>query len=92
MNKLFLPFVLTALSTSSFAEMDLKSGMDLHNESCVACHGSEMYTREPSKITNNFDLRRQVSYCRNNLSIEWFPDEEQSVVGYLNSQFYHFNK
>jgi len=92
MNKFFIPFALIALSTSPFAEIDIQAGMDLHNVSCVACHGSEMYTRERSKISNNFDLRRQVSYCRNNLNIEWFPNEEQSVVDYLNGQFYHFKK
>lgn len=66
------------------------TGEILLKESCSACHGTEMYTRDSSKITNAFDLRRQISYCRNNLNVDWFPEDERLVVNYLNRNFYHF--
>ena len=68
------------------------TGEILLKESCTGCHATEMYTRDSSKITNAFELRRQVSYCNNNLSAGWFPEEETSVVNYLNQNFYHFKE
>jgi hypothetical protein len=37
-------------------------------------------------------LRSQVSACANNLGTGWFPDEEKSVVDYLNNQYYNFKE
>jgi uncharacterized membrane protein len=51
-----------------------------------------MYTRDNSKIQNHFDLRSQVSACANNLGTGWFPDEEKSVVDYLNNAHYKFKQ
>lgn len=66
------------------------SGGDLLKESCSSCHGSEMYTRDTSRIASGFDLRRQISYCRNNLNVDWFPEDEKLVVDFLNKNYYYF--
>jgi uncharacterized membrane protein len=44
------------------------------------------------EIQNHFDLRSQVSACANNLGTGWFPDEEKSVVDYLNNAHYKFKQ
>ncbi|HIM57836.1 MAG TPA: hypothetical protein EYJ00_00705 [Gammaproteobacteria bacterium] len=87
MKKILLLSVL--LAGTSFAN---EEGQELHEESCTRCHGSEMYTRDNSKIQNHFDLRSQVSACANNLGTGWFPDEEAAVVKFLNDQYYKLEK
>ncbi|HAO70444.1 MAG TPA: hypothetical protein DCQ65_02450 [Gammaproteobacteria bacterium] len=87
MRKILLLSIL--LAGTSFAN---ELGGALHEESCVRCHDSGMYTRDNSKIQNHFDLRSQVSACANNLGTGWFPDEEGSVVDYLNNQYYKFKE
>jgi mono/diheme cytochrome c family protein len=87
MKKILLLSIL--LTSTSFAN---EEGKELHEESCTRCHGSEKYTRDNSKIQNHFDLRSQVSACANNLGTGWFPDEEKSVVDYLNNQYYKFKE
>ena len=73
MKKILLLSIL--LAGTAFAN---EEGGELHEESCVRCHDSGMYTRDNSKIQNHFDLRSQVSACANNLGTGWFPDEEKS--------------
>ena len=70
-----------------------EEGKELHNESsCMRCHGSEMYTRDNRKVLDYSDLKRQVSFCSNNLSTGWFPEEEQLVVDFLNKTYYQYKK
>jgi hypothetical protein len=76
------------VSVTSTAE----TGKEYVDESCLSCHGVEMFNREESKIKNKFDLRRQVSYCVSHLDVDWFPEDEQSVVKYLNDNFYKLEK
>ncbi|MFP6775860.1 MAG: hypothetical protein VCA13_03740 [PS1 clade bacterium] len=76
------------IGTNVFANDE---GKELHSESCIMCHNDTMYTRLESKIENHYGLRRQVSFCSSNLGIGWFPDEEDAVVDFLNSNYYKFN-
>ena len=70
-----------------------EEGKELHNESsCMRCHGSEMYTRDDRKALDYSDLKRQVSFCSNNLSTGWFPEEEELVVDFLNKTYYQYKK
>ena len=69
-----------------------EKGNELHQESCLRCHGSEKYTRNDRKVQDHFGLRSQVSACANNLGTGWLPDEEKSVVDYLNDMHYKFKQ
>lgn len=69
-----------------------EEGKELHEESCLRCHGSEKYTRDDRKVQDHFGLRSQVSACASNLGTGWFPDEEKSVVDYLNDTHYKFKQ
>ena len=62
----------------------------LHEQHCVACHGNEVYTRDDRRVTAMSGLQAQVSRCENNLGLQWFDDQREGVVNYLNSSYYHF--
>lgn len=85
---LFTTFLL--LSSSSFAYVNKDDeGKKLHDESCIRCHTSSMYTRDNRK--NSYAaLRQQVGFCSQNFRTGWFPEEEKSVVDYLNKHYYKF--
>jgi hypothetical protein len=92
-NTKYLMATMLIYSSYSMANPEMvEAGKELHNEFCIACHGSEMYTRQESKIKNHFDLRRQVSFCKSHLSLDWFPEEETSVIKYLNSEYYNIEE
>lgn len=92
MNQLLLSTILIA-SSVAFAN---EEGKELHGESCIACHvikhDDDFYTRDNSRLHNHFDLRSLVSNCVSVFNITWFPDEEKSVVDYLNNEYYKFKK
>ncbi len=92
MNQLLLSTMLIA-SSVAFAN---EEGKELHEESCITCHmvehNDDFYTRDNSRLHHHFDLRRQVSNCVSVFSIDWFPDEEKSVVDHLNNEHYKFKK
>jgi hypothetical protein len=93
MKKLLLTVALLA-NTIAFA--DIEEGEELHTETCVTCHiathDEKFYTRENSKMHNHFDLRSQVSNCISAFDVDLFPDEEASVVEFLNTQYYKFEE
>lgn len=82
---LLLPLLIVATNILSNDE-----GKELHDESCISCHDSQTYTKFDSSIESHFDLRRQVSFCSVNLSTGWFPEEEESVISFLNFTYYNF--
>jgi len=73
------------------------AGKKLHDEQCVACHANRtrgdstaLYTREDRKVKDLKGLQGQVERCVTVLNVEWFDDEIDSVVEYLNMDFYKF--
>jgi hypothetical protein len=96
MKKIIKTFPLLLLSSFLFADQKdiLKQGLELHTESCLACHivphDEAFYTRKDRKITNTSELKGQVSRCSGAFNLGWFPEEENSVRFYLNHSFYKF--
>lgn len=83
------------ISTNAFALSDkAEEGKELyHDVNCKQCHGGD----------NKFDLKNHkaedikaiaswVSRCDNGLGIGWFPEEQESVVEYLNEEYYKYKK
>lgn len=73
-----------------FDKGDPKSGQALHDKSCVACHGTQVYSRKERKIKSPAQLAARISGCNANTGAGWFPEEEQHVGAYLNQTYYHF--
>ena len=69
---------------------DAAEGKALHQENCVSCHGSEVYTREDRMVESMSSLITQVNRCNVNLDVGWFDDEVESVAEYLNENYYKF--
>lgn len=91
-RQILLYSALTA--TIAFAPLaqaqDEESGKGLHDSHCVACHGSEVYTRKDHRVTNMDALNTQVTRCENNLGLQWFDEQRDAVSNYLNDSYYHF--
>lgn len=87
-----------ALTFSLFAAMFSVSGLaaaesgvqGLYDQHCVACHGSEVYTRDDRKVKSLPALERQVQRCESALGLRWFDEDISEMTGLLNDRFYHF--
>ncbi len=90
-------FLVSTNITYADPDADAVNGEALHQQKCSSCHfvGGDhtlLYKIENRKIKNYGRLKGQVSMCLQNLNIEWFPEEEQAVLTFLNDQYYHFKK
>lgn len=68
----------------------LEQGKQLHNDNCISCHDTSVYTRENRMIKRYESLKTQVQRCATNLNKPWFDDEVNAVAAYLNVNFYQF--
>ena len=92
MKSLFV-FICLLFSASASAEekMSTTHGQQLHDDKCLACHTTQVYTREDRRIKTLQALSNQVNNCmKGPAKAEWTEVETQSVVEYLNQKFYKF--
>lgn len=92
MKTLFLLISLT-LSASVYAEekVSIAHGEELHNDKCMGCHTTEVYTREDRRVKTLQALSNQVNNCmKGPAKAEWSEIETSSVIQYLNQKFYKF--
>lgn len=59
-------------------------------EKCTACHETEVYTREDRKVQSLEQLGTMVRACNTNTGAQWFDDEVDTVINYLDKHFYKF--
>ena len=83
-------FILISAFSASASAADIKNGEALHQDNCIKCHDSSVYTREVKRVKNLPGLGKQVRFCKDNLGLTWFDDEVEDVTDYLNSNYYHF--
>lgn len=81
---------LAALYSPLTLAEEAPQGEQLHNDNCLRCHSTDVYTREDRKVQSLEGLGKRVRMCKNNLSVTWFDDEVNSVIEYLNQSFYKF--
>lgn len=67
------------------------SGQALHDKHCLACHGTEVYTRGGRRVGSYPALQTQVARCKGAAGAPWFDEEVAAVVEYLNASFYKFS-
>lgn len=79
------------------AAADPGQGEQLHDAHCTACHigmtggdGSLLYTRKDRRVNSLSALETQVRRCENSQGLQWFDDQVEDVVVYLNQTYYKF--
>jgi hypothetical protein len=92
MKTLIAAFVTTAMLAASqtVVAIDINDGKALQQKNCMSCHDDGIYTREERRVTSNDALRAQVQRCETNLNLQWFPEDVDAVIEYLNTSFYKF--
>ena len=80
-----------------FAHGDPAAGEKLAERDCISCHAGrfggdaeKIYTRADRRVRTPEQLLAQVQYCNVELKSGYFPEEEDHVAAYLNSQYYKF--
>lgn len=89
-NTLWISFLALILTSASSQAADPLKGQELHQQNCLSCHGTEVYTRTDRRIGSFPSLVTQVNACNVNLNTGWFDDEVESVAHYLNLNYYQF--
>ena len=85
-----LAFIIAATGFNANAE-PAHAGEDLHNDKCMSCHKTEVYTRDDRNVKTLDALSNQVNNCMKGAAkAEWTGKQTSDVVGYLNSKFYKF--
>lgn len=92
MKILITAFVTTAMLAASqtVVAIDINHGKSLQQKSCMSCHDDGIYSREERRVTSSDALRAQVQRCETNLNLQWFPEDVDAVIEYLNTSFYKF--
>jgi len=90
MKNLKTTIALLFLFAQPSIQADNSEGREFHDESCVRCHSSDVYTRENARVKTLPALGKQVRFCKDNLGLSWFEEDVDHVVTYLNKQYYKF--
>lgn len=88
MKRLILLGVMVATSPAVVA--DAARGKTLHDEHCMKCHDTGVYSRDNRFIKNSEALAKQVQRCQLSAGAQWFDEGVNDVVEYLNTTFYKF--
>jgi len=71
---------------------DADHGEELYNFSnCTSCHDPSHFTNEKRKAKNYKQLIQSVDACRYSTNVDWFDEDRDDVVHYLNKEYYKFN-
>jgi cytochrome c553 len=91
--KILLPLCLgasLACTGTLAAAADAGHGKTLVQDNCTSCHDDGVYTRKDRKVTSLAGLGKQVRRCELSLGLQWFDDDVDDVVAYLNDTYYKF--
>ena len=84
-------FTIVLFSLPTVSQADAKSnGEALHQENCTRCHTSQVYTRPDRFIHSYESLSKQVRRCEIPAKVQWSDEQVQSVIDYLDTNFYKF--
>ena len=92
MKPIFL-IISLLFSASVIAEekTSIAHGEQLHNDKCLACHTTQVYSRDDRRVKTLQALSNQVNNCmKGPAKAEWTEVETNSVIDYLNQKFYKF--
>ncbi len=78
------------LPWSGAAWADAAAGQKLHDQHCLKCHDTHVYTRKDHSVRSLSGLRNRIRMCEMSRGLHWSDSQFQDVVDYLDSHFYHF--
>jgi len=93
MTKLLLSAALLLTTLNSHAALlpgDAANGKKLHNQQCVACHDTSVYTRANRRVRSVEALVGQVQGCVHQTGAKLDRDQVNDVIRYLDEAFYEF--
>lgn len=70
---------------------DAARGAALH-ESCLGCHGTELYVAPRAKIKSLTALKKEVERWNDRYNPKFSKQDVEDLVAYLNRDFYRFPK
>jgi hypothetical protein len=71
---------------------DSAEGKKLYDANCTGCHNSSVYTRPDHQIKSLPALKQQLNECTHAAQVTLTDAQQQSLVRYLNEQFYKLGK
>ena len=91
MNKLHILKIVLLLSFTSLLAYDADNGHELYNEAkCSECHENSHFTDKNRKAKNYKELSNSVEACRYGTNADWFDEDRDDVIHYLNKEFYKY--
>jgi mono/diheme cytochrome c family protein len=79
---------------STSTSTNVAAGRALSDRDCIACHQQKfsppeaIYLRPDRRVNTLAQLKAQVARCNAELPTQYFPEEEEQLVDYLNATFY----
>ena len=76
------------------ASASVAAGRALSERDCIACHRQQfgtpeaIYLRSERRVNTFAQLQAQVARCNAELPTQYFPEEEEQLVDYLNATYY----
>jgi len=92
-KNIFFILLAATVSSTAFGYEDpvMQTGNKLHDEKCMNCHDTSVYTRQERRVKTLQALSSQVNNCmKGPAKADWTVSETNSVIEYLNNKFYKF--
>ncbi len=92
MKHVLFAALLFALARATAATLpgDAAEGKRLHDANCTGCHDAHVYTRLDHRVRTLDALQAQLGSCSHAANKDFTAAQTQSLVKYLNDQFYRF--
>lgn len=75
---------------AAFLPGDPAKGKAIHDQQCVACHDSSVYTRPNRMVKSVEGLIGRVNFCNRQLNKKLTDEQVNDIINYLDKQYYHF--
>ena len=85
-----LPLLAMAMFSSRATAVDIQAGQALHDQHCLKCHDTGVYSKDRGNIISLAALRTRVSRCELSQGLKLPEDATENIVQYLNTRFYGF--
>jgi hypothetical protein len=94
MKSILYASLLILLAPSAYAASlpgDSAEGKRLLEANCMECHQTDVFIRKDRRVQSLDALKEQLAACSHAANVEFSKSEMQSLIKYLNDQFYHFD-